>query len=337
MASSDTGASNAAVNAVWRRLALFVLIFLAGWAGLEWVMIRSSNSMSIKRDALEAIAANVDTLILGSSETYYGLKPKALSGVAFNLSSNAQTLYYDYQLVNEFLPRLPRLKRAYLLVNYMSLYTELYDHPESYRQYGYLQEYGIPLQRTIDYFDLRTFSRVILQSPHVALERLTQGPISPRDRRIDDRGWYRVPDEDRWGLGMKQAAGRLAVHHGFMRSKYLPDNLAKLESLIRLLQAHNVEVVLVTTPVYPTYQVQMRQEMWQPEKKAYEEVAAKYAVRYLNFQTDARMQADDFEDPDHLNADGAEHFAHILEATVGAIDANSRELGRVASAANEAH
>lgn len=323
MDNSDATVPGASMGGTWRRLAVFVLSLVLGWAGLEWVLVKSPNSMSIKRDRLEAIAGNVDTLILGSSETYYGLKPKALSGVAYNLASNAQTLYYDYELTKAFLPTLPRLSRAYLLVNYTTLYSELFDHPESYRQYGYLQEFGIPLQRKVDYLDLRTISRVLLYSPHTALERLVGGFESARDKRIDDRGWYRVPDEDRWGLGPENAAERLAVHHGFMRKKYLPDNVATLERLIQLLGEHHVQVVLITTPVYDTYRTKMFPELWEPAKAAYERIAAKYDVSYLNFLSEPRLRAADFEDADHLNADGAAHFARILEERVGAVRART--------------
>ena len=330
MASSEAAASGEGLGATWRRLALFVFLLAIGWAGLEWAMVRSPNSMSVKRDRLDAIAGDVGTLILGSSETYYGLKPKALSGVAYNLANNAQSLYYDYALTRYFLPKLPRLRRAYVLVNYMSLYAELYDHPEAYRMYGYLQEYGIRPQRRIDYLDLRTFSRVLLHSPHSALERLVNGPIAPRDLRIDDRGWYRVPDEDRWGLGVSEAAGRIAVHHGFMRQQHLSGNVVMLERLIELLQEHGVEVVLITTPVYRTYMAQMRRDFWEPAAAAYERVAARYDVRYLNFLDEPGLQAIDFEDADHLNADGAERFARLLELRVGPVGAG--KTARVDSA-----
>jgi hypothetical protein len=334
MDSSEALAPGTGMRGLWRRLAVFVLLLAVGWIGLEWVMLRSPNSMSIKRDRLEALAGDVDTLILGSSETYYGLKPEALSGVAYNLANNAQTLYYDYELIKSILPKLPRLRRVYVLANYTSLYAELYDHPESYRLYGYLQEFSIPLQRKVDYFDLRIFSRVLLHSPHAALERLMTGFVSSRDKRIDDHGWYRVPDEDRWGLGLEDAAGRIAVHHSFMRKNYLPDNQAVLERLIQLLQERHVEVVLITTPVYPTYQAQMRPEMWEPEKATYEKIAARYGVRYLNFLNEAHLQAVDFEDASHLNAEGAEHFAHILEMRVGPITAGSPEISMAIASAN---
>ena len=230
-------------------------------------------------------------------------------------------MYYDYALTRYFLPKLPQLRRAYVLVNYMSLYAELYDHPESYRMYGYLQEYGIWPQQGLDYLDLRTFSRVLLHGPHSSLERLVNGPVAPRDLRIDDRGWYRVPDEDRWGLGVAEAAGRIAIHHAFMRKQHLPGNVAMLERLIQLLQERDVEVVLITTPVYGSYMSLMRPNLWEPAKAQYERVAVRHGIRYLNFLDEPRLQAIDFEDADHLNADGAERFAHLLELSAGPVGA----------------
>jgi lysophospholipase L1-like esterase len=84
-----------------------------------------------------------------------------------------------------------------------------------------------------------------------------------------------------------------------------------------------VQVVLITTPVYPTYRAQMLAQMWEPAKAAYEQVAAKYGVSYLNFLIEPRLHAVDFEDATHLNADGAAHFAHILDERVGSIGASS--------------
>jgi len=275
------------------------------------------NAASIKRDRLYALAGQVDTIILGGSETYYGISPHALSGTAVNLANWSQSLYFDYELTKKVLPDLPKLERAIVLVNYMSLYSELYDHPEKNRQYQYLQEWGIPLQRRSDYLDLRVWSRVALDSPHSALEQLKnrfRGSLAPR---VDDRGWYRVPDEDRWGLGVEQARGRLAVHHGFMKEEYFQGNTERLEQLITLLRGRGVDVVLVTTPVWETYRAGMRQDRWSRTKAVIEALVQKYRVRYLNHQSDPRMVAEDFEDADHLNADGAVKFAKILEREMG--------------------
>jgi hypothetical protein len=243
-----------------------------------------------------------------------------MSGTVFNLANWSQSLYYDDQLTERVLPELPKLSRVIVLVNYMSLYSELYDHPESWRQYQYLQEWGIPLQRPVDYLSLRVFSRVAVYSAHTALEALRKGFRMSLAPRVDDRGWYRVPDEDRWGLGTKEAEGRLAVHHGFMKDEHFQANTAMLEQLVTVLRARGIEVVMITTPVWSTYRAGIHRATWERAKAEFERVAQQHGARYLNFQDEPRMTAADFEDADHLNADGASHFARILDATLGPVD-----------------
>jgi len=323
MPSSDPAARS--LRRLWLRLLVFSLPLALGWAGLERGLARVPNSYSLKRDRLRALAGQVDTVILGGSESFYGISPRQLSGTAFNLANSSQTLYYDYEIVRRVLPELPRLRRAILLVGYMTLYSELYDHPESWRQYEYYQEWGIPLQRAVDYWNLRLVSRVALYTPHTALEELRKGFRLSLAPRVDDRGWYRVPDEDRWGLGTEEARGRLAVHHGFMREEYLPANAAVLERLVALLRGQGIEVAIVTTPVWPTYQAGMRAADWQRARALVEDVARRHGARYLDFQHEPRLAAEDFEDSDHLNAEGAVRFARILDAALGPLGAAGAE------------
>lgn len=317
MPSSERPSAPEEVRSFWARLSRFGALLVLGWLVLEWGLCRMPNAASIKRDRLHALSAQVDTIILGGSETYYGISPHALSGTAFNLANWSQSLYFDYELTKKVLPDLPKLERAIVLVNYMSLYMELYDHPESPRQYQYVQEWGIPLQRPSDYLDIQVWSRVARYSPHSALEELERGFRGSLAPRVDDRGWYRVPDEDRWGLGVEQAHGRLAVHHGFMKEKYFQGNTERLEHLITLLRGRGVDVVLVTTPVWETYRAGMRQERWSRTLGVIDAMVQKFGVRYLNHQNDPRMAAEDFEDADHLNADGAVKFARLLEQEMG--------------------
>jgi hypothetical protein len=282
-------------------------------------MSKVSNGASVKRERLQALAGEIDTLVLGSSEAYYGISVHALEGTAFNLANTAQSLYYDYELTKRVLPELPKLRRVLILVNYSSFYMELYDHPDGIRIYQYYQEWGIPLQRARDYVSPDLVSRVALYSPNKALKALMEGfDTSIATTQVDDRGWYRVPDEDRWGLTDKDARGRLAVHHGFMRQGYMPQNRAVLEQLLKMLRQRGVEAVMLTTPVWRTYRANMRQEQWQRAKATVEELARKHGATYLDFQHEPRLVAADFEDADHLNADGAVRFARILNEKLGA-------------------
>jgi hypothetical protein len=264
----------------------------------------------------------VETLILGSSESYYGIAPHVLSGKVFNLANTSQSLYYDDRLVTQLLPRLPRLRRVILPMSYFTLYFQLYDHPESWRQYQFYQGWGVAPQRLADRLDLRMWSRVALYSPRVALEQLRKGFRGTLAPEVDDLGWYRVPEDVHYDLSPAGAREPLARHHGYMHLAYLEANEAALEHLTATLRRQGVEVVLVTMPVWPSYQAGMQESYRARTRAVVERLVREYGVRALSFLHEPRLTAEDFMDCDHLSARGALRFSAMLdEALLRAPDA----------------
>ena len=151
------------------RLAAFLLPLAFLWAGLEWWTTEIPNTYSIKHKRLNVLSDRIDTLVLGSSSAFYGVAPKELSGTAFNLADVSQTLYYDDRLLTQALPRLPRLRRVIVQIQNISLFSDLGDSFEDWRQYFYEQEWGIPPVRFTDRTDIRMWSRVALLTPRFSV------------------------------------------------------------------------------------------------------------------------------------------------------------------------
>jgi len=318
MPSSDPVPAAEGMRQVWLRFLGFCLPLALGWAGLEWGLAQVPNSFSVKRDGLRALSSEVDTVILGSSEAFFGISPHHLSGTAFNLANSAQTPYYDYEIMQRVLPELPRLRRAILQFDYVTLYAELYDHTDSWRQYGYYQEWHIPLQRPIDYLDVRLFSRAGLYKTLSALMAWGKGVRMNFASCVDDRGWCQAADDwTRAGLGADEARGMLDGQQINMHDEHLPANAAVLERLIAMLRGHGIEVAIVIMPVCPSYQAVMNHATWERAQGVAEGLAHKYGARYLNFEHEPRMAAGDFNDVNHLSAHGATRFSEILDAALG--------------------
>jgi hypothetical protein len=290
-------------------------------------MVRVPDSHTLKRERLTALAGEVDTLILGASESYYGIAPHALQGVAFNLANTSQSLYYDDQLISRLLPRLPRLRRVILPISYFTLYLQTYDHPESWRQYQFFQGWRIPPVPWTDRLDARSWSRVALYSPRVALEQarhLFRGTLAPE---VDDRGWYRVPEQTRYELTPAGAREVLSRHHGYMHEYYFAGNVATLEHMITILRRANVDVVLVTMPVWPTYEAGIQPAYWERTTAVLERLVREQGVRYLSFRHEPQLTAEDFMDCDHLDASGAVHFTKLLDAALGPLPIRQKAQG----------
>lgn len=298
------------------RLAAFLAPLAVLLAVLEWGMARVPDSHTLKRERLAALAGEVDTLVLGASESYYGITPRGLSGTAVNLANTSQALYYDDALVRLWAERLPRLRRVIIPVSYFTLFFQLHDHPESWRQYQFAQAWGIPPQRPVDRLDVRRWSRVALYSPRVALEQLRAGFRGTLAPEVDDRGWYRVPDDVRYDLSPAGAREPLARHHGYMHPEYLAANAALLEDAVAVLRRRGVEVVLLTMPVWPSYQAGMRPAYRAQTEAVLARLVQRYGARRLSFLHEPRLTAEDFMDCDHLSARGAVRFTALLDAAL---------------------
>jgi hypothetical protein len=303
---------------VWLLFLGFCLPLLLGWVGLEWGLAKVPNSFSAKRDELQPLSGNVDTIILGSSEAFFGISPHKLSGTAFNLANNAQTLYYDYEIMKRVLPKLPRLKRVIFQIDYVSLYSELYDNTDSWREYGYYQEWHVPLQRPIDYWNVRLFSRAALYKTLSILLGLAQGHQMDFATCVDDRGWCDAPKE--WAApGLTDDAARQMINgnHSNMHDEHIPANTAVLEQLLAMLREHGIDVVIVVMPISPAYQAAMRPAAWERSQHIVQDLARKYGARYLSFERESRLTDEDFNDVNHLNARGAVRFSEFLDAALG--------------------
>src|SRR5579862_1983940 len=87
----------------WRRLgirlAVFFLPIVIAWAALECWAATIPNIYSAKRERLESLTNEVDTLIIGSSGAYYGIEPQLISGSVFNLAGPQEGVHENDALV----------------------------------------------------------------------------------------------------------------------------------------------------------------------------------------------------------------------------------------------
>ncbi len=318
MRNSEVPIQETSIFRLWLQLFLFCIPLALGWAVFEWGLAKVPNSHSVKRARLEAFAPELDTLIVGSSSAYYGISPAQLSGSAFNVANVSQTLYYDDHLVTQLLPRLTRLQRVIVSVSYISLFFQLHDSEQLWRQYYYQHDWGIPPPRLRDRADARMWSRVALYGPRLALNLASNGFKTSLAQDVDERGWYQVPGQPRQpDLGPAAAQKRLAYHHSIMHAENMPANLDSLDHLLSFLRQRSIDVTLVALPVWTTYADGMKAAYWDRTEETFEQLAQKYGARYISHLREPRLTSEDFADVDHLNARGAVHFTELLNSELG--------------------
>jgi hypothetical protein len=319
MRSSDPVPPEAKVRIVPRLIVFFAPILIA-WLCLElWTAKTVPNFYAIKRRMLDAQAAQVDTLVTGSSRAAYGIAPKQLAGYAFNLAGLSESMDYNYLMMMRVLPKLPKLRRIVIEIQDLSLFYQLRDG-QTWRRYYYQQEWGIPPLELRDWLDARMFSRVALYGgvlPEVIRSFVggTKFVPDPSVFGIDDRGWFgedrRAPD-----LSPAGAAITLSRHAALMKATYESLNLNYLKAMLSVFRQRGIEAVLVTLPVSPNYSTGMNKDYWTRTQAAAVRIAAEYGVHYYCFLNVPELGTQEFLDPDHLTRPGAIRFTKLLRRTL---------------------
>ncbi|HEY0801771.1 MAG TPA: hypothetical protein VGD54_13065, partial [Steroidobacteraceae bacterium] len=231
----------------------------------------------------------------------------------------------DDRLLSQTLPNLPKLHRVILSVGYLSLFFQLHDSDEDERQYYYYQEWHIPPPRFHEELDMRMWSRVALRTPLIifeslagALRRTTHEGLAPLalDPPVDERGWCPREPGDPQDLRPAVVETKLKYHHGLMHFSNLQANMSYLRHMIEMLNARQVELVLVTPPVWQGYASRLDPLYWNQAQAAMLELTQLPNVRYFSFLTAPQFQAEDFLDADHLNRTGAARFTTMLAIAI---------------------
>jgi hypothetical protein len=328
--NADTCQGKESWRRLGRRLVAFFLPIMLGWAALECWAAHVPNIYALKRQRLESMKNDVDTLIIGSSAAYYAIQPKLLSGCAFNLASPQETLYESDGVLTRVLPMLPKLKRVLIHIQYPVLFARMAAAPENWRQYGYELEWGLPPMQPSAHLDCRMVSRVALRTPRYYLDLLAEAvwgcargrPFvldQPEISNTDDRGWFptrrvKAPPPDL--LGTAQSIHELGIRHGMMNPEWETDNLAHLDHMLSLLRQRNIEVDFVVLPAWHTYLEVQSAECWEETERAVRQRADNSRVFYYTFLTAPQFEPEDFGDVDHLNPHGSTLLTKLLNSAL---------------------
>lgn len=264
-----------------------------------------SNTYRFKSEFIIKNGVNIETLILGSSHTYYGIVPKYLEN-AFSLANESQGFLYDYLLLDKYIGYCSSLKTVILPISYFSFVSRGFEDTESW---WYAINYK--LYCDIDYHS--DFSKYNFECSNF--------PIYVKKIKWKLKGKSGI-DCDSLGHGNTLRAGihnidsfsKTIKRHTAEDASMLADNISYIESIILLCKKHDVNVVLVTTPTWNSYFNNLDSEQHRLMINNVELIKNKYNLLYFDYLKDSRFTANDFYDCDHLCDDGAIKFSEILQS-----------------------
>jgi len=296
-------------------LFLLPLAALAGWFEVE--LRAMPNSYTIKQRLLEEQQPQVETLVLGASNAFYGINPRFMDEHTLNLANVSEPVRYNAYLARQAAERLPRLSLVIVCPAFHAMETRLEASQESWRAFHYHHFMGVPLPEETSLTDTRRWSLLALYTPKKAFELALHGFRNSVADPISPSGWAHAdgnaPSEP---LTFASGAKRVLFHKRMMRPEYFEANRGHLDELFRGLSARQIHGAIVVTPVFHTYSDQMDPVARKRSVDAFEQLAESHGIVYRDYLTDPRFDAADFRDADHMNEHGAEKLSRILNAEV---------------------
>lgn len=286
-----------------KKISLYLLpiAFLA--IGMEFYVESIPNSYTYKRQYMEQHAAEIKTLILGSSYAYDGIDPSVLD-TAFNLANSSQCFEDDYRLLQRYILQMDSLERVILPMSYSSL-----QMVSSSNRRGYYTIYMDLYPRwPISKYSFECFNLELM------LKKIAKHTLREDVVRCDSLGQRIGHTLESRPIDLWQETETLIRNDQFIgmaAQPYIDENTVWLHRIGSLCQDNDVELWLVIMPVMEAYRIGMPTEQIATMEQIVDEVDAEFDNVYmLDYQSWG--SEDDFWNATHLNTTGAEIFTTKL-------------------------
>jgi hypothetical protein len=295
------------------KLSLYLLPIIALAISGELLLRRIPNDYSYKKHYLDIHASEIETLVSGSSHSYYGIDPIYFSSNTFNASQVSQSLEYDYEILKQYDERLTSLQTVVLPVSYFTFRSNLISGSESWRSKNYIIYYGI----TRGNEPIKFYFELLSNSFGTNKERLKSYFTKKNNITCSLLGWR--TDYNSKNAQDLEATGKTAVarHTKILNEKILESNISVLDSIAHVCRKHNAKLLLFTPPAYKTYYQNLDPEQLDEMEK----IATEFANRnpnctYINLLTDSTFVSTDYYDADHLSEIGAKKLSLLIDSYI---------------------
>ena len=275
------------------------------------------SDYKIKKKYLDANSNEIETLILGSSQTFCGIDPKYFASKTFNAGYLVQTIDLDFLIINKYRDNFKNLKTIVLPISYFSLFSNLSFTHESWRIKKYVVYSDLSLyEKLFQNFELSN------QDIKVSILRLSDYYINKNDPLYSDSlGWATTFKSENAKDLIKTGKTTALLHRFDLDLEVVQiatkENEILLKQFMEWSQDKKIKIILLTPPTYKTYRDNLNVEQLNLTIETANAIASKYKnCEYYNLINDSNFTAADFYDANHLSEIGAEKFSYIISSII---------------------
>lgn len=285
------------------HILMFGLVVLALLSAAECYVRSLPNPARDKHEWMLKHSKEVRTLVLGSSQTFYGVNPAFLGKGAYSLAQVSQTYRYDSYLLKHY--AFPHLRYVILPLSFFSLYEDF----ESQNDYTYVVRYRLYMDCNLHNRLSRAGFECLQKSAFLEkLKSLWKQPQLEWDRNTGF-GIYRFEGRKKqW-----DDASLKIKKDTYEKLGFIALNEAYLNEILQFCSQRDIKVLWITPPVSRSYYKLENAKQKDQNRKVLRQTLKRWSeVIYLDFEQDKRFSGEDFYDATHLNTNGAEKLARLL-------------------------
>ena len=288
--------------------AIPVILFLVG---LEFYMRALPNEYRYKAQWMDQHLDSVETLVLGSSKAYYGIRPDCFSTTAFNLATVSGRPDYDYEVLKKYAGKAKNLKTVIYPVFYEFFFDPPFEDCVEWPRAGYYQIYwDCHLHPLLSKYSLEIASIFAVKT------------------KLADYKYYNGQTCDSLGFGLQsnskysnqdENAAKMEIIKSLQRHKapdftYEDYNYAYLEKTAILCSQNNIRLILVAMPCKKAYTDNLDKTQNDEYHRLTQKLVSQYSLEFHDFTSNPQFSDSDFFDSNHLNEIGAAKLSTILNS-----------------------
>lgn len=288
------------------HLLKIILPILFFFLVLEIAIRKIPNDYQVKKEYLDKNAAEINTLVLGSSHTFYGVNPEYFSKKTFNAAYVSQSLDLDYEILHHYESKFKNLKTVVIPISYFSLFETLETDVEKWRIKNYVIYYGFENNyQFTDYFE--SLNNDIKQNTKKVIKHYL----------LDAS--FLTSSKSGWGTNFNSKNKKTfkgaftAKKHTVKNFSLFDKNVKTIYNIINLCRKNHVNIVFITTPTHPSYYKNLNTNQLEKTTKTISELVKNNSnCNYSNLLKSEDFTEEDFYDADHLNEIGAKKLSLFL-------------------------
>ena len=293
-------------------LAVIMIVILQGYNAVYQKMCYTEEPRYTE-EKFKDVPQGIQICNFGSSHGDYGIdySDYADEYVTFNFALTAQTLSYDYRILQQYEDRLAENGVMFILISNFTFGTdeemEADFESKNERYYTFLDKKYIK-QYNLGKHLLRKYFSVIFDDPSTIVMNLKQA----REKRKE------VTSEDRKNYDYEKQAKAAHDRHIKLDKDgnivVIEGEIEALNGMIDICRKHNIRPVLITTPFRHEYNEQFDEKFYEQYHEVINDICESKNVEYYDYSHDERFtnSTEYMNNSDHLTQTGARVFTEIL-------------------------